>query len=65
MCLAVSFDWQAKKRTCHYKSYKAVLPVKTRHSVSLAPWGRRPNEKGELPMGGWAHYDDVLKRTLG
>jgi hypothetical protein len=61
MCLAVSFDWQAKKRTCHYKSMNAVLPVKARSGISLVPWGRRPHESGELPMGGWANYNDVLK----
>jgi hypothetical protein len=39
---------------------RAVLPIRTRRdSVAVLPWGRRPRQHGELPLGGEADLEAV------
>ena len=39
---------------------KAVLPVRTKTGdVELLIWGRRREEQGRLPPGGWARLDAI------
>jgi len=38
----------------------ACLPVRTRAGTpGLLPWGRRHEQAGHLPLGGWARLDSI------
>lgn len=55
MAEAVIFQFQNKIYTISFNNAKAVLPVKLKDGeIKLVTWGRRENENGELPLGGWA-----------
>ncbi len=37
-----------------------MLPVSLkRNKVDLLPWGRRKEQAGQLPLGGWARLDSI------
>lgn len=57
---AARFTFDCKDWEVSFTSAKAQLPMRTRSGeVILMPWGRRPREKGKLPLGGWARYQHV------
>ena len=42
----------------------AMLPVVMKnHETALLVWGRREHEAGNLPLGGWARHESILKGT--
>lgn len=44
----------------YFPNPKAVLPVKVRQQNNrLIPWGRRKEQDGRLPLGGWARLDSI------
>ena len=43
----------------YFPNPKAVLPVKTKTETVLIPWGRRKEQVGRLPNGGWARLDSI------
>ena len=44
----------------YFPNPKAKLPVLSKDSqISLILWGRRKEQKGKLPMGGWARMDSI------
>ena len=44
----------------YFPNPKATLPVKKKTGgVELLPWGRRKQQKGVLPLGGWARLDSI------
>lgn len=44
----------------YFPNPKACLPVKKRDSsIELLPWGRRKEQAGHLPLGGWARLDSI------
>jgi putative SOS response-associated peptidase YedK len=44
----------------YFPSPKAALPVALRFGeVEWIPWGRRREEAGHLPPGGWARLDSI------
>lgn len=46
--------------TAYFPNPKATLPVKKRDgSIALLAWGRRKQQKGQLPIGGWAHLASI------
>lgn len=57
MCRAVKFHFDEREWQVRFAQPKAQLPVRDRQaSVILLPWGRRPTERGKLPVGGWARF---------
>ena len=44
----------------YFPNPKACLPAKKRNGgIELLPWGRRQQQAGHLPMGGWARLDSI------
>ena len=44
----------------YFPNPKSLLPVISQHNgVVLLPWGRRKEQAGHLPMGGWARLDSI------
>ena len=64
MCGGVQYSVQGKTINIYFPNPKAQLPVRMKdQSIELMPWGRRKNESGHLPPGGWARHESVLKGT--
>jgi len=62
MCGGVKFKYESKELTVYFPNPKAVLPVRLKsRDITLIKWGRRKEEQGSLPPGGWARHDSVLK----
>jgi hypothetical protein len=60
MCGGVYYTHLNQDFRVYFPNPKAVLPVKTRSgAVELLPWGRRKEQKGALPLGGWARLDSI------
>lgn len=60
MCGGVKFKHEGKILTVYFPSPKAVLPVALKHGGhDLVTWGRRKEEAGKLPAGGWARLDSI------
>lgn len=61
MCWAVRFIHNGADRQSRFERGGAKLPVSTRGGaqVLLLPWGRRPREQGQLPVGGWAKLTHI------
>lgn len=60
MCGAVYYCYQGREVRVFFPNPKATLPVRTRAGEGiLLPWGRRQEQLGRLPLGGWARLDAI------
>jgi hypothetical protein len=60
MCSGIYFDIDGQDAQYLFDNPRAVLPViMSDGTVSFVPWGRRNNQEGRLPLGGWAWLHDV------
>jgi len=60
MCGGVYYTIKGEDVRVHFPNPKACLPVKKKDaSVELLPWGRRKEQAGHLPLGGWARLDSI------
>lgn len=60
MCGGVRFSHQGEEFRLYFPNPKAVLPVLRQDGRAvLLPWGRRKEQAGTLPMGGWARLDSI------
>jgi len=60
MCGGVQFKHECKTFKVYFPDPQAVLPVRQKSGGHvLLPWGRRENEPGSLPLGGWARHESV------
>ncbi len=60
MCGGVYFSFNEEELRIYFPNPKAVLPVLRKDgSVVLLPWGRRKEQAGLLPLGGWARLDSI------
>ncbi|GMR20467.1 MAG: hypothetical protein BMS9Abin36_1062 [Gammaproteobacteria bacterium] len=60
MCGGVSYSMQGRDMRVYFPNPRAMLPVKKKdQSVVSLPWGRRQEQDGILPMGGWARLDAI------
>ena len=60
MCGGVYFQYLGELQRMYFPNPKAVLPIRTRAGeVQLLPWGRRQQQAGKLPLGGWARLDAI------
>ena len=60
MCEGVVYEHDGREVRIAFPASGARLPVARRHGdPALLPWGRRRNESGALPFGGWAHLDAI------
>ncbi|MCK5336503.1 MAG: hypothetical protein KAQ67_10080 [Gammaproteobacteria bacterium] len=55
----IYFNGEYEKRV-FFPEMTARIPVKSKQGgYVLLPWGRRREQDGKLPMGGWARLDSV------
>lgn len=60
MCGGVYYTHNEQDVRVYFPNPKAMLPVKTLPgNVLLLPWGRRQEQAGKLPLGGWARLDSI------
>ncbi|MFK5948592.1 MAG: hypothetical protein QM500_07465 [Methylococcales bacterium] len=60
MCGGVYYTHKGRESRIYFPNPKAVLPVIEKDkSIVLLPWGRRKEQQGHLPMGGWARLDSI------
>ena len=60
MCAGVYYSTDGADVRLYFPNPKAQLPVKMRDGhAELLPWGRRHEQSGELPLGGWARLDGI------
>lgn len=60
MCGGVIFNYQQQLLTVYFSNPKAVLPVKRANGdCELIAWGRRQEQGGVLPLGGWARLEAI------
>lgn len=61
MTWAVRFLHDGRETLSRFEWRRAVLPVSARRGAQLVmmQWGRRPDETGALPLGGWAKLTHI------
>ena len=60
MCGGVYYSYNNEDVRVYFPNPKATLPVITKNKkIELLPWGRRKEQSGTLPMGGWARLDSI------
>ena len=60
MCGGVYYQYEGNLIRVYFPNPKATLPVQMKDGkVILLPWGRRKEQQGVLPMGGWARLDSI------
>jgi hypothetical protein len=60
MCGGVYYIINGEEVRSYFPNPKARLPVKKRSGdIELLPWGRRKQQAGNLPLGGWARLDSI------
>jgi len=60
MCGGVYYSHDGQDVRIYFPNPKALLPVITKDKkTELLPWGRRKEQKGHLPLGGWARLDSI------
>ena len=62
MCGGVYYLINGQEVRTYFPNPKARLPVKKKDKgVELLPWGRRKNQSGKLPLGGWARLESIYE----
>jgi hypothetical protein len=60
MCGGVYYQHEDQDIRVYFPNPKATLPVITKgKKIELLPWGRRKEQAGHLPLGGWARLDSI------
>jgi hypothetical protein len=60
MCHAVIYQIRDRRVRSFFTNSQAKLPIlKKDGSLALVTWGRRPEQPGQLPLGGWACLSSI------
>jgi hypothetical protein len=60
MCSGVYYSVNGEDTRVYFPNPGASLPARTRTGgVRLLAWGRRGEQAGRLPLGGWARLDTI------
>jgi hypothetical protein len=58
MCISICYVDKTKIVISYFAQPEAQLPVQMKSGdIEYLPWGRRQNESGVLPLGGWINWD--------
>ncbi len=61
MCGGVRYTSNGKDVKVYYPDPQAKLPIVLKNQdIILQFWGRRGQQPGRLPLGGWARHDSIL-----
>jgi hypothetical protein len=59
MCSAVAYRY-SRRYVAFFQDAGAMLPARLRSGgIRLVPWGRRPYQRGSLPLGACAEWESV------
>ncbi|MGD2119619.1 MAG: hypothetical protein PVG66_14775 [Chromatiales bacterium] len=62
MCGGVFYIHQGQEVRTYFPNPKARLPVRMKSGdIELLPWGRRKEQAGSLPLGGWARLEAIYE----
>src|SRR4051794_22147386 len=73
MCLALCFPTEKLTIITHFTDPNARIPIKTNAGlIQFMTWGRRLDERGKLPVGGWistelkqkGHFDQYFPKEV-
>lgn len=60
MCGGVRYTINNETVRVYFPNPQAQLPILMKDgNISLLPWGRRKEQEGKLPLGGWARLDSI------
>ncbi len=60
MCGGGVYMSEEQECRCYFPNPHARLPVMTRRGdTAMVVWGRRRDESGQLPLGGWARLESI------
>jgi hypothetical protein len=60
MCNGVDYTFNGEEVRVYFPNPKATLLVRRKDGdLILLPWGRRKEQAGVLPLGGWARLDSI------
>lgn len=59
--IAGEYTRDGKQLKIYFPNPKAALPVLTGSGVEWLPWGRRREEPGHSPAGGWARIESITE----
>lgn len=60
MCGGIRYPIKKETLKVYFPNPYAQLPILMKDgNVSLLPWGRRKEQEGNLPLGGWARLDSI------
>ena len=60
MCGGVRYTIKKETLRVYFPNPHAQLPILMKDgNISLLPWGRRKEQEGNLPLGGWARLDSI------
>ncbi len=60
MCDGIQYTYKGHEIKTYFENPDAMLPVRTKHGeIKLLPWGRRQQQVGDLPLGGWARLEAI------
>jgi hypothetical protein len=62
VCGGVYYLIDGQEVRTYFPNPKARLPVRKKDGgVELLPWGRRKEQAGNLPLGGWARLESIYE----
>jgi len=62
MCGGVYYRIGEEEVRSYFPNPKARLPVRKKDgSIERLPWGRRQDQAGRLPLGGWARLESIYE----
>ncbi len=60
MCGGVYYTYNGQDIRVYFSNPRAMLPVRAKGGeIQLLSWGRRSEQTGRLPRGGWARLDSI------
>ena len=60
MCSSIMYFYKGHTIKTDFSNPDALLPVRTKSGeFKLLTWGRRQDQLGQLPLGGWARLDAI------
>jgi len=62
MCGGVQYQYKGETVKTYFPNPNAELPILMKNqSIELIRWGRRKEQQGYLPQGGWARHESILQ----
>jgi len=64
MCGGIQYQYKGETVKIYFPNPNAELPILMKNqSIELIGWGRRKEQQGHFPQGGWARHESILQGT--